>query len=121
MLTRPIIVGIMTTVPVECLRADLAKDMLRDCLGAGGSVVPGKHFLEELANESLALPDAWLVMRSGCIYKAPELNIKSGDWKYTIEGYTADGIWIAIVFCFKQINRAYLITVFSIEAKKRNS
>lgn len=106
---------------VSAVKPDIALDMLKDCLCNGGSVVPGSHFRDELRNEGLTLPDAWLVLRSGCIYKAPECDIKTGEWKYTIEGFTADGCWLAIVFCFKHVDRAYLITVFSIEAKKRKS
>jgi hypothetical protein len=93
--------------------------MLRDCLGGHGNIVPGKHFLEELRNEGLTLQDAWLVLRSGCIRNPPEHDIKTGEWKYTVEGYTADGIGLAIVFSFKHVDRAYLITVFSIATKKR--
>ena len=120
-LTRLYGVGIMPSMSISCVRVDIALDLLRDCLGGGGAVVPGKHFTDELRNEGMTLPDAWVVLRSGCIYNPPELDIKTGEWKYTIEGYTADGVWLAIVFAFKVVNRAYLITVFSIESKKRTS
>ena len=106
---------------ISAVKPDIARDMLRDCLESGGSVVPGGHFRDELRNERLTLPDAWLVLKSGAIYNPPECDIKTGEWKYTIEGYTVDGIWLAIVFSFKHVDRVYLITVFSIEAKKRKS
>jgi hypothetical protein len=106
---------------VSAVKPDIALEMLQDCLGGGGSVIPGKHFLTELRQEGLTIPDAWLVLRSGCIYNSPEPDIKTGEWKYRIEGYTTDGIWLAVVFSFKYVNRAYLITVFSVEAKKRTS
>lgn len=109
----------MPTMLVSAVKPDIALDMLRDCLGNGGSVIPGGHFRDELRKEGLTLPDAWLVLRSGCIYNAPECDIKTGEWKYTIEGLTADGIWLAVVFSFKHVDKAYLITVFSIEAKTR--
>lgn len=106
---------------VSAVKPDIALDMLRGCLGSDGAVIPGRHFLDELNNEGLTVPDAWLVLKSGTIYRPPESDIRSGEWKYTIEGFTVDGIWLAIVFSFKHVDKAYLITVFSIEAKKRKS
>jgi hypothetical protein len=93
----------------------LAKETLRTCLGVGGRVQPSRHFLDELTNEGLTLPDAWHVMRNGTIFDAPEHDVASGDWKYRIEGKEPDGKRMAIVFCFKQLDRAFLITIFSIE------
>jgi hypothetical protein len=106
-------------MPVNAVSPNLAQEMLRHCLGGAGIVNPGKHFREELQKEGLSLPDAWVVLRSGCIFNPPELDIKTGEWKYTIEGYTPDGIWLCVVFSFKQVNSAYLITVFSVEIKRR--
>lgn len=97
----------------------LAIDMLRDCL-SDGKVIPGRHFLDELTNEGLTLPDAWQVLRAGCIFNPPEPDIKTGEWKYTVEGYAPEGQWLAIIFSFKQIDTAYLITVFSVAAKGRH-
>ncbi len=48
----------MSTMPVDAVKADIALDMLRDCLN-GGNVIPGKHFRDELANEAMTIPDAW--------------------------------------------------------------
>jgi hypothetical protein len=36
-----------------------------------------------------------------------------------VEGQEPDGKWLVIVFCFKEVKRAYLITVFSVAAKAR--
>jgi hypothetical protein len=80
-----------------------------------GAVGYGTHFREELAKERLSIEDAWPVLRRGRIYDPPEQDIKTGEWKYRIEGRTPDGTWIAIVFCFKSIRKAFLITAFSIE------
>lgn len=98
---------------LNAVALSLAVDMLRDCL-AGGNVIPGKHFLEELAKEGLTIPDAWQVLRTGCIFKPPECDIRTGEWKYTIEGYAPDEIKLAIVFSFKEIDTTYLITVFAL-------
>jgi hypothetical protein len=89
-----------TPMPINALTQEVARDVLSDCLGGTGTVVPGKHFREELGKEDLTIPDAWQVLRSGCIYNPSELDMKTGEWKYTIEGYVPDGTWLAIVFSF---------------------
>ena len=96
-----------------------AAALLRRCLSNQGTVLWGSHFAKALADDGLIFPDAWQVLRTGRIYAAPELDIKTGDWKYKIEGNTPDGIWLAIVFCFKSIDRTFLITAFSVKAGKR--
>ena len=102
---------------MAAIKVDIALDMLRDCL-TDGAVVPGRHFLEELKKEGLTLPAAWHVLRTGCIYNQPEHDVKTGHWKYSVEGNEPDGKWLVIVFCFRTIDRAFLITVFSVEAKQ---
>lgn len=108
---------------VDALKSNIALEMLRACLRGeqGVSVIPGKHFLKELAAEKLTLPVAWQVLKSGMIFDAPEHDVKSGEWKYHVEGYEPDGKWIVIVVSFKAVNRAYLITVFSVKEKGRPS
>lgn len=108
----------MPTMTMNAVAPAIASDILRDCL-SDGNVIPGKHFLDELKKEGLTIPDAWQVLRGGCIFNPPEPDIKSGEWKYTVEGYAPDGQWLAIVFSFKAVDTAYLITVFSIESKGR--
>jgi len=56
------------------------------------------------------------VLKNGRIYDEPEQDIKTGDWKYRIEGKEVDGRTLKIVFCFKDfggVDTAYLITVFA--------
>jgi len=108
-------------VPITAVAVDIALDMLKDCLGSSGTVIIGKHFRDELRKEGLTVPDAWQVLRSGCIPNPPECDIRTGEWKYTIEGYAPEGTCLAIVFSFKQVNEAYLITVFSVERKGRTA
>ncbi len=96
-----------------------ALDLLQHCLEEG-EVVPTKHFRDELVNESITFEDAWIVLRAGSIYDAPEQDIKTGDWKYRIEGYEPGGQWIAIVLTFKTTERAFLVTIFSIQSRSRS-
>jgi hypothetical protein len=106
-------------MPVAILTIDLAVDLLRDCL-ADGVVRPSGHFLAELKQEGLIWPDAWHVLRTGIIYNPPEHDVRTGEWKYSIEGHEPDGKWLVIVFCFKTVDRVLLITTFSVEAKARS-
>ena len=46
--------------------------------------------------------------------------LKTGEWKYRVEGHEPDGKWLAIVFCFKKVKRAFLITVFSVESRSKS-
>lgn len=79
----------------------------------------GRHFLEELANERLSIEDAWIVLRHGQIYDPPEQDIKTREWKYRVEGKEPGGKPLAVVFCFKEADQMFLITIFSIENKGR--
>ena len=98
---------------VECTTALEAVDLLRYCL-RDGDIVPGRHFREELSKEGLTMPDAYAVMRTGMIYDPPESDIRTGETKWRIQGREPSGKMIAIVFSFKAIDRAFLITVVSI-------
>lgn len=103
-------VGILT--PVE------AQDLLRHCLEAG-EVIPGKHFREELKKEKLEWEAAWHVLKTGIVYSPPEQELKTGEWKYRVEGSEPDGKWLIIVFCFRTVDRTFLITVFSVEHRSK--
>lgn len=98
-------------------RAD-AETLLGHCLEEG-SVIPSRHFREELANEGLDLADALQVLRTGTIHDEPEFDSKRGNWKYKVEGHETGGKWLCIVFAFWTVKEAFLITVYSIEARRR--
>ncbi len=101
---------------VERLSRHDAVRLLRECVRSG-SVIPGKHFRDELANEGLIFADALRVLKTGQIYQEPEPDLKTGEWKYRLEGREVDGKWLAIVFCFRAVDTAFLITVFSVQAR----
>jgi hypothetical protein len=92
------------------LTRDRAKAKLNDCF-EGGAVIYSRHFREELANDSLTTGDVLMVCKSGAIIMAPEKDLKTGNWKYRIEGSTADHDHVAVVFAFTR-DLAVLITVF---------
>ncbi len=95
-----------------------AVDLLHYCLDEG-EIVPGRHFRDELRKEGLTFEDAWVVLQCGQIYEPAEEDIKTGESKYRVEGHEPGGKWLAIVFSFKTIERAFLITVFSVESRRR--
>ena|ERR1700686_1024203 len=95
-----------------------AQDLLRHCLESG-QVIPGRHFRDELVKESVSMVDAWAVLKSGRIYNPPEFHVGSQEWNYRVEGHEPGGKWLAIVFSFKAVDTTFLITVFSVESKKR--
>lgn len=95
-----------------------AADLLHYCL-EHGDIVPTRHFREELSNEGIPFEDAWTVLRTGIIYDPPEEEMKTGEWKYRVQGHEPGGKWMVIVFCFKTIERVNLITIFSVQARRR--
>ena len=109
----------MKSRQIGCLSIQDAEDRMRHCLERG-AVIPGKHFREELANEGINLQDAWIVLRYGHIYDPPEKDIKTAEWKYRLEGAEPGGRWIIIVFSFKAVDKAFLITVFSVKQRGRD-
>jgi len=97
---------------VEPFDRSVAVGHLRTCL-TSGTIGLSRHFREELANEALAIEDAYCVLKAGQIYDPPELDVRTREWKYRLEGREPGGKWLILVFSFKQWNRAYMITVFS--------
>ena len=81
------------------------------CL-ARGQVIFTRHFLEELRNDTLTMQDVLTVCRTGVVVDPPEPDIRSGEWKYRIEGRTLDQDLVVVVFCFRAEDGAVFITVF---------
>jgi hypothetical protein len=100
-------------MPVKRLSRAEAVVLVRHCLSAG-RMIPGKHFRDELAKEGLDILDAHYVLRTGNIFQEPEPDIRSGDWKYRMEGTDIEGRPLAVVFCFRDESTGFLITAFSI-------
>src|SRR5260370_1202921 len=72
------------------LQVEEASDLLHYCLTHEGCVKWGTHFLKELTNEGLIFPDAWHVLRKGLILKPPEHDVRTGEWKESVEGNEPD-------------------------------
>jgi len=103
----------MQTSVARRSKSDAIK-LIRECLEFG-NVIPSKHFRDELAAEDLVLSDAMFVVARGDIYDEPEYDTRYQEWTYRVEGTEPDGKYLAIVFSFKSIDSALLITIFSIE------
>lgn len=93
------------------LGKDQAKAQLNLCL-EDGVVIYTRHFKDELALDGLTMEDVLAVCHSGLVFMAPEKDIKTGDWKYRIEGCTADRDNVALVFILKPERKAVFITAF---------
>jgi hypothetical protein len=92
------------------LSKDQAKAALTICL-EDGTVRYTRHFREELAKDDLTMADVLVVCRSGAIVMSPERDIRTGDWKYRIEGFTTERRQVAVVFSLGR-EAATFITVF---------
>ena len=78
------------TNQVEALLTnDRTKAKLNRCLNEG-AIIYSKHFRAELANDDPTTEDILAVCRFGAMIMAPEKDIKTGQWKYRIEGITVD-------------------------------
>ena len=86
------------------------KAKLNRCLEED-DVVYSRHFQVELANDDPTTEDILTVCKSGAIRMAPEEDIRTGKWKYRIEGTTVDQHQVAVVFTFRS-ELAVFITVF---------
>ena len=95
-----------------------AVSLIRHCL-ENGEIRYGKHFKTALADEGVNIADAWTVLKSGNIYDEPEQDIKTGEWKYRVEGHEPSGKWLVIALKFMDENQTFLMTVFSIEARRK--
>jgi hypothetical protein len=92
------------------LSRDEAKARLNRCI-EDGTVIYSRHFRDELMNDGLTISDVLTVCRGGAVIMAPEKDIKTGDWKYRIEGLTSDQCRVAVVFAFRP-EQGVLITLF---------
>jgi hypothetical protein len=88
-------------------------------MGESGNIIEGRHFRDKLKKEEIKRDDAFYVMRAGNIYEAPELDIVTGELKWKVEGLEPDGRWIVVVFVFKTVENAFLVTIYSVESRRR--
>lgn len=100
------------------LSRENARRKLRECLGEG-LVIPGSHFRQAIADDNVKLGQAWMVLETGSVYREPEYNMRTREWKYLVEGYDPVGRWLAIAFAFTSDDRAFLITSFEDKARRR--
>lgn len=50
-----------------------------------GSVIYTKHCQERMEERNIDANDLMALARAGLVYKNPERDVKTGEWKFTIE------------------------------------
>jgi hypothetical protein len=92
-----------------------ARAAVRKCL-TEGDFVESIHFRQRLAalgeEKGVTIQDVIHIGQHGGIYCEAEFDTKYGEWKYRLEGTSADGLLIALIFCLKEDDLALLITIF---------
>ncbi len=96
---------------LKCLSRSEAGDLARQCV-ENGFVVITRHAKQRLIERGFTTLDVERVLAKGCVYKAPEFDIKFREWKYRLEGKTVDDEELILVICFKPQPAAFVITVF---------
>lgn len=79
-----------------------------------GNIAWGPHFLRELSADNFELQDAKHILKTGTIFDPPDRDIRTFEWKYKIEGKSIDGAEGAVIFSFREVDRAFLITIYEI-------
>jgi hypothetical protein len=100
------------------LTSSKAEELLRHCVEFGNMVLT-QHFRDELKNERLEMLDIMPVLNTGTISQPAEQDIKTGEWKYRVEGYEIGGKWLCVIFRLEGQDTAILITVFSVQSRQR--
>ena len=90
-----------------------ATRLLRECI-EHGSIIPTNHAIERMVERHISREELFQVLQSGHISRPAEQELKTGEWKYRVEGHTL-GRAVAAVFKFVQIGRAVVITVFEVK------
>jgi hypothetical protein len=92
------------------LSKDRAKARLNWCLEEG-LVIYTRHFREELVSDGFTMQDVLTICKAGAINMQPEKDIKTGQWKFRIDGITTERRTLAVVFTFRT-EAAVFITAF---------
>src|ERR1700688_821344 len=90
-----------------------AATLVRHCLEQGQTIL-SRHFRKALTDEGLDVHDARFVLRNGKIFNEAEHDVRTGEWNYRIEGEIPEGKRLGVVFCFKEIDSMFLITIFAV-------
>lgn len=75
------------------------KDALKLIRGnlSNGDTNPTNHFKDRLKERKVTMQDVLHIFKTGKIIDPPDLDIKTGEWKYKVEGATLDEKTIAVI------------------------
>lgn len=74
----------MQEKPVKCYSGEEAKRIFQQAWKEG-SVILTKHCRERMKERDIDNNDLIMLARLGAVFDPPEIDIKTGEWKYTIE------------------------------------
>lgn len=95
----------------DALDAATARKIIRTILDAGRTYPTG-HFKKRLADRNINMQDVLAALKRGIVTQS-ESDLKTGEWKYTIEGKGIDADPVKVIInIFPEENRIVLITVF---------
>lgn len=86
------------TAKEEGLSKEAAHTLMRKCILPPGRIEYRSHVRMRMAERDFT--SSWIerVIRSGCIYDAPEYSVRHGNWRYKvqarIEGYALDVVFV---------------------------
>jgi hypothetical protein len=69
---------------------------IRDLVTAGCAVTLTTHAREAMADDAVSFVDVVHVLRSGVVRRAPDCDVRTGDWKVRVEG-TSDERHLCVV------------------------
>lgn len=90
-----------------------ALKILRECVADDGRVFFSKHAIERMIQRKITRPQVLLCLEKGKITESPCRDPK-GDWRCTIEHYTA-GCIVTVAVAIKHNNngeRTVIVTVY---------
>ena len=101
----------------ERLTQQQALDLLQHCL-EDGEVILSDHALKELAKDGLDVTDAHYVLKKGAVFDPPERDVRTGKWRYRVEGTCPSEKWLAVIFTFDSTDVAIVVTSFVVSRSK---
>lgn len=70
------------------------------------------HFRDMMKKRRYSMLDVTHAIKNGVIYTEPEKDVRTGEWKYKIEGQSVDGEPLTVVVSIAKGNVSNCITLY---------